>query len=434
MPSALAKSIYLKLWPSGDFTAYPERRAVPSGFSRNSQQSSSSLGLSHPANSHNASVAIDNESLHSIPRENSSHSFIENNATSGNGNSSQRPPVIRAARGSGGLTQFGKKMTRSACQILEEVAAGRATGFLTLTLPAMDKTQLDEATNMWSEIMRQYMQELGRELCRVGLPVLWVYCTEWQKLRGALHAHIAFVAHPALSNPKGDEYPIQKSWYRDTWQRILANVLGASFDCKAATRIEKVKQSVGSYMSKYISKGDKPESQDRSNSGQTVTDPDTGEITEIIQADSNGRNERFNHPSSWWGACTRLKKAVKERVETWQIKRLCFGVKRQCPVEDQWLELAESILVNLDTYWQRIVYSGGGIPRAIAGRMRLKSGWKQMFVQTVLGQKILRESFKRSVAYWSWRWKKDRCIPDFDNEAELAWIEKQTAESVYYGI
>lgn len=322
------------------------------------------------------------------------------------------PRLPRSPRGAGGLTQFGKRMVRSACQILEEVANQRPIGFLTLTLPTMTREQLNFATENWSEITRQYMQELSREFNRTGLPNLWVFCTEWQKKRQALHAHIAFIAHPVLLKPRGDEYPIKKCWFRDLWQRILFNVLGENFDCTKATRVEKVKYSVGAYMSKYISKGDKPDK------SETGFDLDTGELLP--------RNTQF--PSAWWGACNDLKKTVKKRIEVWKTKVKAGVHSSKRPREDEWLEETQNIIGKMSIYWSRVVCSCGQIPRAIAGRLRLNPGWKLAAMKVFLGRKILPNYFKSSQSYWKWRYKRDGCDPLEDTVAENAWMEKIFSE------
>jgi hypothetical protein len=290
-------------------------------------------------------------------------------------------------------------MIRSSCQLIEEKAGGKAIGLLTVTLPTMTRKQLDLATSKWGEIMHRYTEELTRQMERVNLPKDWVFCTEWQQKRGALHAHIAFIASQHQKITSANQYPIRKEWYRDTWQRILKNVLGDDFDCKAATRIERVKHSVGAYMSKYISKGDKPlkdenitssnenatayyeaSSQEFGINQSSIVDPETGEHKEHIKDKVLVKN----FPSSWWGACRELKQDIRREVGLW--RRLFQGpLLRHCPKTDEWLEVAERIASKLEVYWQRTVYSAGEIPRAVAGRMKPKSGWKERAKTLFLG-------------------------------------------------
>ena len=484
----MAIPVYLRVYPSGDFSLYPEPKPRPSKPPQDFQEALSPLGLSHPVKCHNPPSDILNNGEESQNDEHFSDSLLTINGGAGRGDrpdldsQPSRPP--RAPRGSGGLTTEAARIVRSSCQLLDEIAAGRPIAMLTLTLPFCDRAQLDLATENWSEIMRQYMQELSREMTRVMLPVLWVFTTEWQR-RGALHAHIAFIAHPTLLRPRGSEYPIKKEWYRDTWRRILFNVLGQDLNCNSATRIEKVRTHIGAYLSKYISKGDRPMRVNEAANNHAHTFPasnahmdfagcayrlsprgkgfkvivrkqssaivysevqystvpdSTSHDTTLqcihtlggcIQDDAHGS---VKHPTTWWGACTKLKKAVKARVEIWRIK-LREGVQfRPCPRCDEWLERAGQVMKKVDVYWQRIVCSGGEIPRAITGRVRQKSGWKDKLLETLLGGEISRELFKKSEKYWSWRWQRDGCVPDSDAVAEAEWIAKVKGASVTVGI
>lgn len=395
----------------------------------------------------------------------------------------------RAPRGSRGMSKFGGKMTRSACQLLEEVAAGRAVGFLTLTLPQVAQDQLERANKNWSEIMRQFMQELTRELRRAKLPDIWVWVTEWQK-RGALHAHIGFVAshQKQIRNPAQD-YPISKDWYQQVWQRILKNVLGEDFDCKSATRIERVKQSTSAYFGKYISKnarlansnpgqGNADINADMSadmgssiadmsaDMGSSIADINADMNADIVTVDRDGERWLVNsltgevlsacpdvcitgevmhngyahewitdkvlHPSSWYGASLKLRRAVKKRVETWTIKIESGLANPRCPQSQEWLIHAMRIIDKQETYWNRTVYSEGQIPRAIAGRLRLKPGWKEDALAAIFGKKLTRDYFRKTDAYWRWRVKRDGAIPEQHESGEAEWVQKQMKDCISF--
>lgn len=489
--------LYLKVYPSGDFTAYPEQKARSVEPAISPQKSLSALGLSHPVNSH--------KELEAAPQANSSQDHI-----------SVAPQAklkkARAARGSGGLTRYGAIMVRSSCQLLEEKANGKIIGLLTLTLPTMTTEQLREATKNWSEIMRQFLQALSRQFERVGLPNEYVYVTEWQRLRGALHAHVAFVASNEKAVKSANDYPIHKTWYKNTWKQILLNVLGQEFDCSAATRIEKVKLSVGAYLSKYISKGDKPKktqiissSIDKkmqngleqnsqqvldsiSNCNADIVEPRHDNATQTYNTDSCDRTlelmqtslrlwflackyssqedadnyravvqicifalkeRRYKeqmlnnvtesltqecHPCAWWGAYNELKTEVKSRVETWSIKLGEIGAIGAVSHTEEWMLIAENILSKIAKYWQRRVYTGGQIARGIAGRFRLQSGWKEMAMESFLGRQILPQHFKRLQKYWRWRYQRDGCDPWQDKAAEADYIFKISKSTITYGI
>jgi hypothetical protein len=160
--------------------------------------------------------------------------------------------------------------------------------------------------------------------------------------------------------------------------------------------------------------------------------PNSANLADEVCHDSVAGSSK--HPSTWWGTCDILRKAVKQRVEIWRIKLTGKAVFRPCPKCDEWVEKVERVTKRLDVYWSRIVYSAGKIPRAIAGRLRLKLGWKDEFLGILLGGKISRQSFKVSDEYWRWRYGRDGCNPDFDEVAEVEWIARMKRVSVSIGI
>lgn len=458
----MAIRILTRLWPSGDFTIYPEPKVLP-------PKDDSTLGLSLPNNSHNSSETT----IDSV------------NPGGETPTVAVKPRINKAPRGSGGLTTYGAKMIRSACQLIQEKAEQRPVAMLTLTLPSMDTDQLAKANKSWSEIMRQFNQELRRELERAGLPLDYVYATEWQK-RGALHAHIVFIASQNKVITSASQYPISKSWFKETWQRILSNVLNENYNCNAATRIEKVKTAVGAYMSKYLSKGDKPKRKKSKCILLDETLPDVEQMSddkimhicdasiddtlfctlqtsvreyvmsfedediehrrhakEFMQTCIDAMNERRHqsantlqicHPSSWWGANKELKRQVLDRVETWSRKiqtKAYFSAKTS---KDKWLEYAQRIVDKIPTYWNKIVTAGNDFPRAISGRMRLDGSWRESASKHFFGVDITEKAIIRNDDYWRWRYKRDGCNPEQDSLAKSEWIRKHYRASVTYGL
>lgn len=489
----------MRLQASGDFTLYPERKTSPADWvkemaretlhnidakkndpeyyadmcrDRDIDLAALKLGLSLPSNSHKYENNGCSEVLEGISGEISEElqeelgrqrlereraARAEDEARNDRAQIKNKPKVLRLLlnsetgemlgkfsvepkRGSKGLTSKGAVKLRSACQILEEKANGRPIALLTLTLPSMSKQMLNFAAENWGEIMRQFTQELKRELQRVGLPDDWAYCTEWQEERGALHAHIVFIASQRKKITSADQYPLGKQWFKTVWKRVLKNVLGGDFDCKAATRIEKVKTSVGAYMSKYMSKGDKKKNESKE-SKTVVRQLSDWEIEQLSKHDIDIPVETIDtmaddvtiedvkpHPSAWWGSCMDLKKEVKKRVEVWEIK-ISNAVTLKCSVHDQWLEAAEKIVTKLDCYWIKIVQSQDGIPRGVAGRLRQKNNWKEKAYNAIFG-KFLAPPFSLKNPYWQWRYQRDKCSFHQDRFAELDWMKKQNSGSV----
>jgi hypothetical protein len=152
-------------------------------------------------------------------------------------------------------------------------------------------------------------------------------------------------------------------------------------------------------------------------------------VTQTCNADMQRR-----HPSAWWGACSKLKKEVKKRIEIWEIKMRDTLLFRPCPKEDEWLERAERVMKKLDLYWSRIVYSAGEIPRAICGRLRLKSGWKEEAFTAIFGKELTPGFFMNLPEYWKWRYKRDGCRRDEDTLANIEWMYEQSRLKIEVGV
>lgn len=206
-------------------------------------------------------------------------------------------------RGSKGITSYGKKMVRSGVTLLEEKHGRSRLGFLTLTVPTLSPEKYPEMVRLWPESLRQYKQELSRELQRHGLDSNLVYSTEIQEKRfwrygvALPHAHVVFQARA-----KGKHYPISTQWYANAWGRILSNLLDCPVDTSAATRIERPRKSVAAYLSKYMSKG--------------------GKELEKIKA----TGDDVVLPSSWWGMTNELRREVKQKTIVKSLSRVDFGI------------------------------------------------------------------------------------------------------------
>lgn len=452
----MAIHILTRVFPSGDFTIYPEPRVAP-------KNAPDPLGLSLPANSHNEE----------------SHGRKEPEVGAIESLKLGKSKLEKAPRGSRGLSKYGAKMIRSCCQLIEEKAAGRAVAMLTLTLPSMSRERLNKANEKWSEIMRQFAQELRRQLRRVGLPLDYVYAVEWQK-RGALHSHLLFIGSQHKKITSANQYLISKSWFRETWQRILKNVLGEEFDCKAATRVERVKTSCGAYMSKYLSKGERPQRRDGENLFTGIADMSIDRAMQICNADMDNhtyklmqtslmewivatednriadadmhfatvqtyvsaleqrrheeeKSTQTSHPSAYWGADLSLRRRVLARVETWSRKIKTRAYFKVACEQDMWLEQAEKIVERYDTYWSKLV-KPNDFPRAISGRLRLKDNWKEEAMTKFFGRDISNRAIITNEQYGKWRIKRDGYDPLCDVAARAEWIFNHYRASVSYGI
>ena len=203
-------------------------------------------------------------------------------------------PLCRERRGQKGISSYGRRMVRSGAVLMQQKFTRSRLTFGTATLPSLTKLELVEISNSWAELTRQFKQELTRLLDRRGLSTDWVDCTEIQELRwkrkGELAPHLHWVCEGRKSAK--EDWRVKPSEIRVIWQRLLSHFLGRPVDCKAATRIERVKRSAARYLSKYMSKGGK--------ALQSIKDAGLGCCL----------------PTAWYGMSLRLNREVKSRLIT----------------------------------------------------------------------------------------------------------------------
>ena len=193
------------------------------------------------------------------------HQRIRGDAT---GEYQYREPRPRARKGLRGITGEGKRKIRNGCYLLERRYTRRRLGMLTCTLP-----EAEWLTDVWarefSEIVRQYIQEMRRELARKGCSQNVVGCIEIQMKRFDKHGqaapHLHLIYHSRRTIKEG--WAISKEWFAAKWRQVLVNVakkyIDASMldDCmdaiewRAGTRCEAIKKSAEGYIGKYLSKG-----------------------------------------------------------------------------------------------------------------------------------------------------------------------------------
>jgi len=200
-----------------------------------------------------------------------------------------------ATRGSKGITSKGKRMVRSCCHLLEKQYSKNCLTFLTATLPAFASPgELRLICSIWSELVRQFVQELKRMLERRGYPQDMVYVTEIQEDRYADRGEVAPHLHLVMVGKRNrweKTYAIHYSEVRSLWERLLSNFVGRPVTCQAATRVERPRTSLQGEFSSYLSKGGKM-------------------IEKIIE---DGKIDFL--PSSWYGANQSLKERVKSETK-----------------------------------------------------------------------------------------------------------------------
>lgn len=196
-----------------------------------------------------------------------------------------------AKRGTKGVSSYGRRMIRNGAFLLEKAVGRRRVALLTTTIPPLPDELYKEVTRQWSEIVRLFSQWLVRRLKAAhGYPWL-IGCVEIQEKRleneGGLPLHLHLVFQ---SKTKG-EYTINLHEVSRAWQRAMCCAVPeiGNVDFSSATRIEVVKKSVVSYISKYISKG-------------------------INQNVLVSVQKGFKIPSSWWIGGGGIKQEIKRRI------------------------------------------------------------------------------------------------------------------------
>ena len=288
-----------KLWPSGDFSVGSRKVAGDERVELDTMQHYHSTGaLDVPAGwdygryglpSPESAVAV----MSKYP------GFYAEAAEGRNAlNLTDAPnPHKRANRpesyGRQGMTGFGKKMTRSACTILERRYKGRLT-FATVTMPTLPPEGRKALAECWSELVRQALQWLSRRLEAQGLPRAIVSVTEIQPKRllagngGYLHLHMVWPNKQARPGHWAVDVLDFRAWVERFLTRNGLMVEGAWVNVNT----QRVTKSAAAYLSKYMSKG--------------------GDVLEDFVAE----NGWTACPGQWWNLTKPVRDAVKAELVT----------------------------------------------------------------------------------------------------------------------
>lgn len=251
-----------------------------------------------------------------------------------------QPPPDRAPRGQKGITRHGARTVRNAAFLLQQQYGLDRLGFYTMTLPRVSASAEYAAGREWAEIVRRFLQSIGRLLSAAGLPTSYVGCTEIQEGRYArygglpLHLHVVFVGKKPRKS-----WAIHSDQWRLLWRRaVLARCPefeGASF--KASVDTVQVKKTVEGYLGKYMSKG------------VAALGP--------LLAEDPGLAEFL--PKAWWCCSRNLRGAIGRRITGGNKSALRLA--RDVRSGDSRVDHASEIKVQLA--------DGATVRVAIAGRL-----------------------------------------------------------------
>ncbi len=209
-----------------------------------------------------------------------------------NSHTAPKPPEQRERRGQK-QTTHSKRMVRNGAWWLQRIFGKDRLAFLTLTLPDEAVTALEskeDASDLYAEMTRQYLQWMRRRLSRAGLCEEIVGCDEVQPERFRTHGKVALHTHLVFQGRQHRKgaWAIGVKEFLNRWNSIVSNVLGIEIESSSSTRVEKLRKSAEYYLAKYMSKA-----------GSVVE--------EVIAA-----GKRYMLPAHWWHCSSKLKKAIKD--------------------------------------------------------------------------------------------------------------------------
>ncbi|GEA29018.1 hypothetical protein MiAbW_03600 [Microcystis aeruginosa NIES-4325] len=174
----------------------------------------------------------------------------------------------RAPRGQNGLSSYGKDMVENGCCRLEKIYGQNRLGLLTLTYPSLPEDYLLLLIADHSEIVRQFSQQLDREITRKSPKSKGHYIGVTEIQAGRMdrtgipcpHLHIIYPSHGGGSIW---DWWITADRIREIWHSILSARLARylppdqlpEIDVRASVDCQKLKKSPAKYLCKYLSKG-----------------------------------------------------------------------------------------------------------------------------------------------------------------------------------
>lgn len=198
-------------------------------------------------------------------------------------------------RGLGGIPSSARYKIRIGCGIFARDYQRRCLSFITVTEPSWDERCHEIYASKNSEICRDFLSELRRQLRRKNMSEDLVHVKEIQEGRFRRYGCVSIHLHILCQGKKNRydrEWAMTKEWVRDVWSAVLKRYVGVDVDTKAATRVEVPRGSLLAEMSKYLSKG-------------------ASVLTEVIEA-----GLAHHIPGQWWGMSRSLVAKLKRSMES----------------------------------------------------------------------------------------------------------------------
>jgi hypothetical protein len=164
---------------------------------------------------------------------------------------------IRARRGSKGINPRQRDILCWGAATLERVYNRANLSFLTYTLPELTEDDLASIKENWSDIVNRVQLRIKEKLHALGITTAIVGCTELQLERyentGRVypHLHLVFRGRGA----RGSDWAIKPHQFRQIWRSCCSKfLLGKDYNWSSSENVQQVRQSVGGYLAKYVSK------------------------------------------------------------------------------------------------------------------------------------------------------------------------------------
>lgn len=220
----------------------------------------------------------------------------------------ERPLLVKSLKssqkkrnpyGKHGITNFGRRVCKNACILLEREYGLDRLGFGTCTIPSIDEEVCKAIIGNWSDISRRFYQKIRRICEKRKTAFIYVGCTEIQEKRfshtGLPVPHLHFVYVSKASARSGYSFSTVEAYsaWNDAVNEVLVlrggkPIMGTGGH-KGSVKLEPIHTSASAYIGKYISKG----------------------ATVVDAMQEKGYSE---FPKQWWTACKRCKKMFKESV------------------------------------------------------------------------------------------------------------------------
>ncbi len=241
----------LKVYISGRVTASRRKRFNPDAPMK-SQSQSKSDGF-HLRQVHLHGLEVMRTARFAVTGEDPLGLSSDSNLTA-KAETTLKPP--KKKRGSNGISSRSRQLVKDAATLLQEKYGKSHLAFVTHTIPT---PFVAEVHANWTSILHNLRRRYIRSLQKAGLSEELIMVTEYQEDRlstsgiAVLHLHIVFVGRHRKKH-----WSYNCEHYKKHWQECCESFIknaGDNDKWKASTRVESIRKSCSSYLSKYMSKG-----------------------------------------------------------------------------------------------------------------------------------------------------------------------------------